>query len=214
MRRFLFAAVALVAASAVALASPVVSTGPNTFATAQNVNPFFSLDPSINIVNSTTQPHVEVSRNGGASGFDFYRFTTSSPGTITLDIDHLPPSLTPVNFDTMIHLFDSAGNPIATNDDNGFDTGDDTGGPAVGGVFNSNIGTGVLPAGDYIVGVGAFFNTAGAGGQLSGNPVPQGGTYTLNISANANIPEPATLAIVGFGIATLGGLGWRRSRKA
>jgi hypothetical protein len=213
MRRYWLMAVALLAAPAVANADPIASGGPNTFGTAQNVNSAFSLDPNINITNATTQPHAEVFRTTGASGFEFFRFTTSSAGTITLDIDSLAPSPAPTNFDTMIHLFDAAGNPLFTSDDNGNDVGDDPN-SIIGGAFNSRIDTGVLPAGDYVAAVGAFFNTANPGGTLSGSQIPQGGSYTLNISANANIPEPVSLAVFGFAVATVGGIGWRRTRKA
>lgn len=212
MRRFFLLAVVLVAVPAVSYASPVVSTGPNTFATAQNVQNFFSLDSNINILNSTTQLHAEAYRpNGtGGGGFDYFRFTTGSAGTMRFDIDSLAPSPANTTYDTMIHLFDGAGNLLATSDDNGGDVGDGPG--IIGGAFNSRIDTGILPAGDYVIGVAGFFSSGGPGGQINGAQV--GGSYTLNISANAAIPEPISMAVFGFAVATVGGIGYRRSRKA
>ncbi len=200
----------------------------NTFATAQNINGQFQLDFNPNIgtgagggfVNtSTTIPHVTILRNNPTGGLDYFGFTTLTPGIIILDIDSsatnpagggVPPQN--VNFDTMIHLFNAAGAPLATSDDNGGDPGD-TPGAIVGGAFNSRIQTGVLPAGDYVVGVAAFFSTAGPGGVITGAQIPLNGTYTLHVSGNAEvIPEPATLALLGTGLIGLLGYGWRRRR--
>src|SRR4051794_16101332 len=87
MRRFLLLAVALFAAPAVALASPVNSTSSGTFATAQNLNGHFSTNSIPTIINSTTIPHVEVTQQGRpGAGFDFYRFHHTG-GRIIVDID-------------------------------------------------------------------------------------------------------------------------------
>ncbi len=196
----------------------ISSATPNTFGTAYNLNGNFSLnsDPNIGtgsgggfVNTSTTIPHVTVLQNGAASpGFFYYSFTTNSLSSVILDIDSNP---TNTNFDTMIHLFDAAGNPLATSDDNGNDPGDGPG--VIGGVFNSRIQTGPLLAGTYVVGVGRFFSSANSGGTISGSQVPTGGTFTLNVSADAApVPEPASLAVFGF--LSLTAAGYVRRRKA
>lgn len=198
--RKLVACVAVLAATTVASASPIVSTSAGTFAGAQNVNGNFSLNFLTNVQDSTTIPHVEISQLGRpGSGFDFYRFSTAG-GTVHLDIDN------PTNFDTQIGIWDAAGNLIASNDDNGFDAGSTD-------VFNSGLFGLNLPAGDYIVGVSQFFSTYQSGAPyINGDQVPPGGTYTLNISAP--VPEPVSLTLFGLAAVAAGGYGLRRLRKA
>lgn len=219
-------AMACVALAALAALSPAAARAGvitaiepnNTFATAQNINNAFTLDFNPNIglgagagfVNtSTTIPNVTILRNNPTGGLDYFSFTTLSAGLLILDIDSSPQN---TNFDTHIFLFNAAGNPLASNDDNDGDPGD--GGGAVGGAFNSRIQTGVLPAGNYVVGVGAFFSTAAAGGVITGDLIPANGSYTLHVSANsAVIPEPGTLALAAFGLVGVAGRGALRRRK-
>ena len=103
----------------------------NSFAAAQNVNAFFSLDfdPNIGLgpigsfVNtSTTIPHVTIISGPGQSASpDYYRFTTTSAGTIILDIDSAP-QLT--NIDTRLFLYNSSTTQLLDADDEGNDPGD------------------------------------------------------------------------------------------
>jgi hypothetical protein len=178
----------------------------DTFGTAQVIGAAaFTTDFDANIFDSTTIPHATVMGTGNGT-HDFFRFFSDGSFTITADVD------APTNFDTQMFLFDAAGNFVAGSDDNGGDPGD--GGGIIGGAFNSRFSFNG-PAGDYIVGIGAFPLGASAGGVLTGPGVPNGGVYTLHISAGipAPIPEPATLTLLGLG---LGGLaaGAARRRKA
>ena len=77
----------------------------------------------------------------------------------------------------------------------------------VGGFYNSNIGlANLLAAGQYVVGVSRFASTQQSGAPyITGSQIPEGGTYTLNISSNAtNVPEPLQLSLLGLGLAALG----------
>ncbi len=213
LRRILVLVLALIALPIVALAGPINSTSQGTFAGAQNVNSAFTLDSLANVQDSTTISHVEISQLGRpGAGYDFYTFSHGG-GTVHLDVDTIS---TATNFDTEIGIWDTAGNLLGASDDNGNDVGDGPG--LVGGAFNSAIFNLNLASGDYIVGVAAFNSSFQTGAPfITGNSVPTGGTYTLNISANNGVtvvPEPTTLALLGSGILTLGAMGWRRIRKS
>lgn len=203
--RKLVACLAALLATAAANASPIVSTSAGTFAGAQNLNGNFSTNNLANVLDSTTIPHVEISQLGRpGSGFDFYRFSHAG-GTVHLDIDDPTGGFL---FDVEIGIWDAAGNIIAANDDNGFDTEDST-------FLNSAIYGLNLAAGDYVVGVAAFNSGFQTGSPyINGAQVPSGGGYTLNVSANNVVPEPVSLALFGAAALAAGGYGFRRLRKA
>ena len=128
--------VALLLGALPATAGLVVELEPNdTFATAQILAP--GALPSISTPNigtgagggfvntSTLIPHVTITESGDTSAsLDFFSFTTNVAGVIILDIDSAPQA---TNFDTTIHLFDAAGTPLASSDDNNDDPGDGPG---------------------------------------------------------------------------------------
>jgi hypothetical protein len=202
----LVACLALAAFNPSARAGFITNAEPNnTFATAQFI-PFsaFTLDFDKNIgtgggggfVNtSTTIPHVTILRPGAGettANFDFFRFTTFTQGIIVADIVDTP---TPTNFDTVLHLFSSSGVLLATNDDK-VSLGPGDGPGLIGGLLDSRIQTGILPAGDYIVAVAKSPSFGSMGGVVT-DPIPAFGSYTLNISAQAiPVPEPSSLAML------------------
>src|SRR6516164_2437351 len=123
----LIAGLALVGLCPTAQAGVILNAEPNnTFGTAQVIpssaftqefNPFIGTGGGGSFVNaSTTMPHVTILRPGAGettANFDFFRITTFQSGIIVADIDNTP---TPTNFNTVLHLFNSAGVLLATND--------------------------------------------------------------------------------------------------
>jgi hypothetical protein len=174
----LIACLALAAVPSTAQADTILNMEPNdTFATAQVIptlaftmdfNPYIGTGGGGGFVNtSTTIPHVTILRPGdnqGTANFDFFRFTTFQWGIIVADIDSKPLA---TNLDTVLHLFDSRGTPLATND-NEVGTGPGDGDGLMGGSLNSRIETGMLPPGDYVVAVAYSPSFAMPGGVVTG----------------------------------------------
>ena len=190
-------------------AAVVTSTSAPNFASAQVINASdfsFGLDP--NILDSSTIAHVEIVQSGRATaGRDFYRFSHSG-GTVHLDIDSAPTS---TNFDTWIGIWNAGANLLADDDDGGGDPGD-IAGVNVGGFYNSNISNLSLAAGDYIVGVAGYPSTFLSGGNITGDLIPFGGTYTLVISSGS-VPEPSTLAALSLMSCGVGLRSYRRRQE-
>ena len=178
----------------------------SAFDTTQFFNPSNAFQGGIGAptIEYPTANHVSVTILGvpGSASYDFYRFTVPWEGKVILDIDSVPLA---TNFDTMIFLWDAAGNFIAANDDNGNDAGDTF--ALVGGFFNSRLSLD-LALGDYVVGVGRFF-TFRSGTTLAGSVPGVNDQYTLNITVNT--PEPTSLAI--FGLVGLCGAAYAYRRK-
>ena len=205
----------------------VMNAEPNdTFGSAQDVTPFFSLEFDPNVVisapgntylnTSLTTPHVTILRPGDnqpTDNLDYFKFTTLGAGAIVADITSDPVE---TNFDTKIYVFAADGSLVATNDDKGDLTawipGDLTG--LIGGEWNSRIETGILPPGTYYVAVSfsaSFADNAGnvyAGG-FGGGDNPPLGSYTLNLSTTALVPGPAPLLLA----ALLAPAGWVLLRR-
>ena len=148
----------------------------------QNVDDFFGLNFDVRVEDetdtnsSTLIPHVEIFGSGNDQS-DFYAFNVPTDNArVFLDIDcafHSVgesdpdcPAPSVHNFDSRISLYlaSDLGSPLATNDDNGLDTGSSTSN------FDSFIFITLL-AGDYVVEVDAF----------SGDPQPTN-NFILNIS--------------------------------
>lgn len=147
----------------------------------------------------------------------WYKFTLNSPVGASEAHSWLEMFTNGSNFDTEMGLYDSLGNRIANNDDEGelsrsalsFGTGSgeqiggigfgDAGGPFIGAGQNGA----TLAAGDYYVVIGGFDTVFGA----SNFAVTAGaatGNYKLTI-----VPAPGALALLG-----LGGLVAARRRRA
>ena len=207
------AVMALAGSGPVARAGLVLNTEPNdTFGSAQDVTPFFSLEYNQDVVISTpsgyantslTNPHVTILRPGDSQptdNLDYFKFTTLSNGAIVADVTS-GPVLT--NFDTKIYLFDASGTLVAQNDDKGFPIVPDDLPALIGGAFNSRIETAILPAGTYYVGVSASPSFPSGGGGIFGSPfgggdVPAYGSYTLNLSTTGLVPGPAPLLLAAL----------------
>ena len=202
-------AVLLIQGSGISNAAVIAEVELNdTLATAQNVGGSFSTGPNSDIgshfgIDPSVTPWVSITSSGGNS-FDYYTFATTSPGRISIDIDYGMPDV-----DTMIGLWVETAVPgtyqlLGALDDgnlvqsSGFvplDPGSEHGyDPSI--YFD-----GLLPAGNYVVGVGEFysdfFNTG-----MDGNPLDAANTYTLqitaeNVSSISTIPEPFSLGGVG-----------------
>lgn len=162
----------------------------DTMATAQNINPYFSLDFNPNIGDyysntSTVIPHVSIDGTGNYT-HDFYAFRTTG-GLAIFDIDFASGfgGLS----DSWLNLYDASGTRIAATDDSF--TGWGQGGSVSG--LDSYLQT-TLAAGDYFISVGRYYDNAYVDG-----------SYQLQVSIeNHSVPEAGTLALLAMGLAGMG----------
>lgn len=174
----------------------------DSFASAQNINPYFNLefDADIGDVNgvntSTTLAHASV-RGTGDNTYDFYTFTTSGSSDIILDIDYGMGDV-----DTFIAIWSASTGLLAQNDD--FSPYETVGAGGSNHRYDSFIQLTGMSADTYYVGVSRCCQGAGATGWNSGTEVPAGSDYTLHVSAVSAVPEPESvlLGLAGLAIVT------------
>ena len=116
--------------------------------------------------------------------YDLYTITLNEAGLFTFFTGADPNGFVGKDVDTEIAIFDSAGDLVAENDD----ISDDI---IYSGIFDLS-----LAAGDYTLAVTAWDATFADG--FAVNPGPDTGDYIVNASL-VSIPEPGSLAFLGFG---------------
>jgi hypothetical protein len=187
----------------------ISETEPNdSFATAQNIDPYFSLGYNSDIGDYTTNtstsiPWVSILGTGNGT-YDYFSFTVPSGGGLDIfDIDYGMNQ--GGSFDPYLRLYNAGQSFIASNDDNGTNYGQ-------GGSIHSydSYLQRTLSAGLYYLKVSRYSDYA----------IPNGATYTLQVSIgnhtynNPNVvPEPATLLLLGGGLLGLGGRGLRKKNR-
>ena len=183
------------------------SANNNTLASAQVIaRTQFGIGPSAD-VGDASLPRVSINGvigpdSGGADDVDVYAFTFTAGETATFDIDYGYGA--GVDVDSMLWLYDSAGNLLASNDD---------GGSGVGGAgsvqpYDPYLQYTFASSGTYYAAISAFNNSGGAGGVFSNGGIASynGGDYVLNVSlegqsaaAAGTVFEDSTTLMLGTG---------------
>lgn len=126
---------------------------------------------------STVYPHLTVTADGNES-FDYYSFVVSSvPAWGIFDIDYGTTGNPSTDMDSQVFLYDSAGNLLSSNNDSALALG--SGGSTS--TRDSFLAYQFAKSGTYIIGVAASPSTGLPGG-ISGTPIGNGDTYTLQVS--------------------------------
>lgn len=155
-----------------------------------------------------------VADNEGVGSIDYIFFDVTEAGWFNFETD--APT-----FDSHLYLFSwdgslDNGDYIAVNDDNGE-------GPWYDRDTNSRISQSLLSVGSYVTAVGDYHVArseaiSGTNNQDWWEGSVSGGDYTLTVSsrngtASTPVPEPATMLVMGLGLAGLVGYNRKRSSK-
>lgn len=149
------------------------ATANGSIANAISLDGGFDLLPRSDVNASGTVPHATVVATAHA-GIEYYAFTVSAGGVITLDIDG-------ASFDSTLRLFDANGKELAANDDGNPDGGNRT---------DSQLIFTVPQAGVYYAAVGEW--QANSGSTFTTKAMAPGSTYTLHVSVTGHAVVPLT----------------------
>jgi hypothetical protein len=212
-------AVALTCISPVARAGlvPVPVTPNDSFSSAQDVDPYFTIEDNSYIAKSTEFPHVTIVRTGDGT-FDYFSFTISDINDDAIfDIDFGDETgAKPTDADIFLRLYRPDGMLIFSRDEGGIgegELGSDTEFDPYFEVPNLTL-TAWPSIGVFRIEVAAIDEDTQAV-----IPVPADKTYILQISIDndstsaAAIPEPSIVTFLGLGAFTGLGCGWRRRRR-
>jgi len=137
-------------------------------ASAINLDGHFTLGSNPDVADSEIVPFVSIHAVGNGQP-DYYAFTVTEAGsTAVFDIDYGKDH--GGSFDPYIHLWNSTGVRIASDDDQGGDPGSFHS-------YDSYLTYTFTEPGTYYISVGQF-----PGSSNPDNPIPVGGTYQLQVS--------------------------------
>ncbi|MET0745190.1 MAG: M10 family metallopeptidase C-terminal domain-containing protein [Microvirga sp.] len=155
----------------------------NSTAGAFDISNNFSLASDPDIFDSTTVLHTTVNATGNGLG-GYYKIDLAAGTVISIDIDGIAD---PNVHDSWLRLLDSSGAIVAQNDDGGGDPGSTSS-------RDSSVVFVVQETGTYTILEGSWSETAPGDGWAE--VVPDGSTYTLNVSVEFP-PAPAQPGVAG-----------------
>ncbi|WGM32477.1 DUF4214 domain-containing protein [Brevundimonas sp. NIBR11] len=134
--------------------------------TAVSMDGAFNQADRPDIDRASNNPHATVTATSNGT-VEWYAFTATANAVVAVDVDF-------ASFDSVVRVYDSAGNLLATNDDGSSGTGGDLG------YDTDSAVTFTAPAnGLYYVEVSAWASSTPA---LTTQPPPVGSTYTLHVT--------------------------------
>jgi Ca2+-binding RTX toxin-like protein len=145
--------------------------GNSALGSALSIDGLFNLDENSDITDSETRPHVTIEGTGNNHA-DYYVFTVTEAGSYaTFDVDY--GMAVGGSFDPYIHLWNEEGTRLSYSDDSSTSTG----GTGSAHSYDSYLTYTFEEPGTYYISIGRF-----SGYYNADNPVPAGGTYSLQVS--------------------------------